>query len=67
MVTLPEAPSKESAPPYLPAGSQVAPAPDSVPSLPLPDESPTVVPVPSLKPHAPTSPGGTGVESKVAV
>ena len=59
MVTLPEPPSKESAPPFLPAGSQVAPAPDSVPSLPLPDESPAVVPEPSLKPQAPTSPVGT--------
>ena len=67
MVTLPAPPSKESAPPFLPAGFQVAPAPDSVPSLPLPDESPTVAPLPSLKPQAPTSPGGTGAESKVAV
>ena len=47
-------PLNESAPPYFPAGAQVAF--ETVPPLPLPDASATVVPVPSLKPYAATSP-----------
>src|SRR5690349_9683101 len=49
-------PLKDRALPNLPAVLQVAP-PTSVPVLPLPDRSATVVPVPSLKPYAATRPG----------
>src|SRR5262245_29518060 len=48
------APSNVSAPPNFPAGFQEAPA--SVPVLPLPVASAVVVPLPSLKPYAATSP-----------
>src|SRR6476620_4093856 len=49
-------PLKESALPYFPAVVQVALA--IVPVLPLPDVSVTVVPEPSSKPYAATSPDG---------
>ena len=65
--TLPDEPLNDRAAPYLPAVVQVAPAPDSVPLFPLPDESVHVVPEPSLNPQAPTSPVGNGVALKVAV
>src|SRR3954464_5527203 len=53
-------PSKFRAPPKRPAVVQAAP--ETVPVLPLPDLSATVVPVPSSKPQAPTRPLGGGVE-----
>src|SRR5437773_3760937 len=50
-------PLKRSALPYLPAVVQVAF--EIVPVLPLPEESATVVPLPSSKPYADTRPGAT--------
>src|SRR5690348_11207213 len=55
MVTMEEVPLKDRASPYLPAVDQVALL--IVPLLPLPDLSVTVVPVPSSKAYAATSPG----------
>src|SRR5579862_6999566 len=47
-------PLNESAPPYFPEAVQVVFTME--PTLPLPEASPSVVPVPSLKPYAATSP-----------
>ena len=55
MVTSALVPLKTRASPYLPAVVQVAFA--IVPLLPLPEESWTVVPVPSLNEYAATRPG----------
>src|SRR3954447_15323159 len=67
MVTLPDVPSKLSAPPYLPAVDHVTPVPARVPLLPVPDESDTVVPLPTLNPQAPTRPVATVRVVNVAV
>src|SRR3954470_23645754 len=63
-------PLNESAPPYFPALDQVAPL--IVPELPLPEESATVVPAPSLNPSESTRPVAvlvtvtvTGAETEV--
>src|SRR5689334_20972393 len=48
-------PLKEAAPPNLPCVDQ--PVFESVPTLPLPDPSLAVVPLPSLNPYAATRPG----------
>src|SRR4051812_34962984 len=53
-VTIELTPLNDSAPPKRPVGVHVAAV--MLPMLPLPDASPTVAPVPSSKPHAPTSP-----------
>src|SRR3954468_16588491 len=53
-------PSKFSAPPKRQPVVQAAP--ETVPVLPRPDLSATVVPVPSSKPQAPTRPLGGGVD-----
>src|SRR4029453_15773596 len=51
-------PSKESAPPFLPAADHVAP--EIVPVFPLPVASPAGVHVPASKDHAATRPDGGG-------
>src|SRR2546430_3646684 len=63
-VTQLEAPSKESALPYLPFAVHVVLL--RVPVLPLPEESATVVPVPSLKEYTATRPLGGAVTVAVA-
>src|SRR5258705_908241 len=54
IVTTALVPLNESAPPYFPAVDHVVA--DTVPVLPLPDRSVTVVPVPSLNEYAATRP-----------
>ena len=56
-------PLNDSAPPYLPAAVHVVP--EVEPLLPVPDPSPAVVPVPSLKPYAATRPGGAAAACAV--
>ena len=55
MLTRALVPLKESAPPYFPDVDHVVF--DVVPLLPVPEASPTVVPLPSLNEYAATSPG----------
>ena len=54
MLTRAFVPLKDSAPPYLPDADQVVF--DVVPLLPVPEASPTVVPLPSLNEYAATRP-----------
>src|SRR5688572_5128667 len=59
------APSKESAFPNFPAGSQLAPT--TIPALPLPERSATDTPPPSSNEYAATKPAGAGLQAAVVV
>ena len=64
IVTQSLTPSKERAPPFLPAAQT---APESVPWLPLPEVSATEVPEPASNEYAPTSPAGSAAREPPAM